>query len=169
MDNDLRTSPDQIRPHALVWVDSQEAIVVRWQDDQARIERITAEIPEHHDSPGHLRHDPAVRHGGGRSQETEEARRREYTARFLKEVTNGLPTDADLTVLGPGTTHEHLTKVVRASDTEHHRVRQVTSQRSSRKTDRQLVALLREIEGEVPPRRTVGEEHPSRTRTEVVS
>ena len=62
MDHDLRTTTDRERPHALVWIDSHEAIVVRWEDDQARIERVTSQVPDHHKSTGHVRHDPAVRH-----------------------------------------------------------------------------------------------------------
>ncbi len=154
MDADLRTSPDTERPHALVWIDSQAAIVVRWEDEQARIERVTSDVPDHTESGGHLRHDPAIRHGGGRSQDAEESRRHEYRSRFMKDVAHRLPEDADLTVLGPGTTHEHLVKSIRASDAEHHRVRHVAGRRSSRLTDRQLVALLRELEGDEAPRRT---------------
>jgi hypothetical protein len=163
--NDLRSSHEQDeRPHALVWIDSQEAIVVRWEDDQARIERLTSELPDHHESPGHLRHDPAIRHGGGRSQDTVESRRHEYLGRFVRDVTHRLPHDTDLTVLGPGTTRDHLVRTIRASDAEHHHDRRVVGRRSSRKTDRQLVALLRELEGDAAPRRTTGEIHPSRPR-----
>lgn len=157
MDDALRTAHDQERPHALVWIDSHEAIVVRWEDDRARIDRLTSEVPDHHTSTGHLRHDPAIRRGGGQSQDTEELRRHEYLSRFLKDVTHRLPHDADLTVLGPGETHEHLVKTIRASDAEHHHVRKVAGRRSSRKTDRQLVALLRELEGEEAPRRTAAD------------
>jgi hypothetical protein len=162
--DDLRTShgPDE-RPHALVWIDSQEAIVVRWEDDQARIDRVTCRLPDHHESAGHLRHDPAIRHGGGRSQDTVESRRHEYLSRFVKDVTHRLPHDADLTVLGPGTTRDHLVRAIRTSDAEHHHARQVVARRSSRKTDRQLVALLRELGGEAAPRRTAGDAHPSRS------
>jgi hypothetical protein len=157
MDADLRTSPDTERPHALVWIDSKAAIVVRWEDEQARIERVTSDIPDHTKSSGHLRHDPAIRHGGGRSQDAEESRRHEYLSRFMKDVTHRLPEDADLTVLGPGATHEHLVKSIRASDAEHHRVRHVGGRRSSRLTDRQLVALLRELEGDEAPRWTAAD------------
>ena len=155
-DDDLRTSPDRERPHALVWIDSKAAIVVRWEDDQARIERVTSEVPDHHKSTGHVRHDPAIRHGGGRSQDADESRRHEYLGRFLKNVTLRLPDDADLTVLGPGTAHEHLLRTIRASDAEHNHRRQVAGRRSSRMTDRQLVAVLRELEGAEAPRRAAG-------------
>jgi len=168
MDADRRTSPDMERAHALVWIDSKAAIVVRWEDDQARIERVTSEVPDHATTGGHLRHDPAIRHGGGRSQDAEESRRHEYRARFMKDVVHRIPSDADLTVLGPGTTQEHLVRAIRTGDAEHHRVRQVLGRRSSRLTDRQLVALLRELEGDEAPRRTAldlaGHGHPARHR-----
>jgi len=163
MNHDLRTSPDRERPHALVWIDSHEAIVVRWEDGQARIDRVTSEVPDQHRSTGHIRHDPAVRHGGSAAQDVLEARRQAYVARFVKDVTGRLPEDADLTVLGPGETHEHLLHSVRAADTDHHRGRRVVGRRSSHKTDRQLVALLRELEGDEAPRRAPGEDHASRT------
>ena len=168
MDHDLRTTTDRERPHALVWIDSHEAIVVRWEDDQARIERVTSQVPDHHKSTGHVRHDPAVRHGGGQSQDTDEARREEYLGRFVRDVIHRLPEDADLTVLGPGETHEHLVKAIRAADVDHRHGRKVSGRRSSRKTDRQLVALLRELEGDEAPRRAAGESHPSHAQpTEV--
>ena len=156
MDADLRRPPDQERPRALVWIDARAAIVVRWEDDRALIERVTSDVPDHTRSTGHVRHDPAIRHGGGRSQDAAESRRHEYLNRFFKDVTQRLPDDADLTVLGPGTTHEHLIRTIRAADAQHHRARHVAGRRSSRLTDRQLVALVRELEGEDAPRRAAG-------------
>ena len=164
MDHDLRTATVQERPHALVWIDSHEAIVVRWEDDQARIERVQSDVPDHHAATGHVHHDPAIRHTGGQAQDVEESRRNEYMARFIKDVAHRVPGDVDLTVLGPGEAHEHLVKAVRASDVEHRHARKVAGRRSSRKTDRQLVAMLRELEGEEAPRRASGEEHPSQSR-----
>ena len=64
MNHDLHTATVKERPHALVWIDSHEAIVVRWEDDQARIERVQSDVPDHHAATGHVRHDPAIRHGG---------------------------------------------------------------------------------------------------------
>lgn len=152
MDDDRRPPKPAERPRALVWVDTREAIIVRWAEEQARIDRVTSEVPAQHRSMGHVRHDPAVRHGGGRAQEAEAARRQEYLHRFLKEVVHRVPAATDLTVLGPGTIHEHLVKVIRASDLEHHDEREVIGRRSSRLTDRQLVAVLRELEGDEAPR-----------------
>ena len=151
MDDDRRAPKQPIRPRALVWVDTREAIIVRWEEEQARIDRVTSEVPDQHRSMGHIRHDPA-RHGGGRAQEAEAARREEYLHRFLKELVRRVPPATDLTVLGPGTIHEHLVKVIRTADAEHHDEREVVGRRSSRLTDRQLVAVLRELEGDEAPR-----------------
>jgi len=164
MNHDLHSATVKERPHALVWIDSHEAIVVRWEDDQARIERVQSDVPDHHAATGHVHHDPAIRHSGGQAQDVEESRRNEYMARFIKDVAHRVPGDVDLTVLGPGEAHEHLVKAVRASDVEHRHARKVAGRRSSRKTDRQLVAMLRELEGEEAPRRASGEEHPSQSR-----
>jgi hypothetical protein len=161
MNHHFRTPTDRERPHALVWIDSHEAIVVRWEDGQARLERVTSDVPDRHRSTGHIRHDPAVRHGGGGAQSAEASRRESYLTRFLKEVTHRLPDAADLTVLGPGETHEHLLHAIRTSDAEHHHDRRVAGRRSSHKTDRQLVALLRDLEGQGLPRREPGERHTS--------
>jgi hypothetical protein len=152
MDDDRRSPKQPERPRALVWVDTREAIIVRWEEEQARIDRVTSEVPDQHRSMGHIRHDPAVRHGGGRAQEAEAARRQEYLHRFLKEIVRRVPPGTDLTVLGPGTIHEHLVKAIRAADAEHHDEREVAGRRSSRLTDRQLVAALRELEGDEAPR-----------------
>jgi hypothetical protein len=153
MGDDVRVPIDQERPRALVWIDAREAIIVRWEDERARIVRVSSDVPDRHKSLGHVRHDPAIRHGGGRAQDAEESRREEYLARFLKDVIQRLPAGTDLTVLGPGTVHDHLARAVRTADVEHHDVRVVVGRRSSRMTDRQLVGLLRELEGDEAPRR----------------
>ena len=152
MDDDRRAPSAPERPRALVWIDTREAIIVRWEEEQARIDRVTSEVPDQHRSMGHIRHDPAVRHGGGRAQEAEAARRQEYLHRFLKDVVHRVPPATDLTVLGPGTVHEHLIKVIRAADLEHHDVREVVGRRSSRLTVASFVAVLRELEGDEPLR-----------------
>jgi len=151
--DDRRAPREPERPRALIWIDTREAIIVRWEDEQARIDRVTSEVPDQHKSMGHVRHDPAVRHGGGRSQAAEASRREEYLHRFLKDVVHRVPAATDLTVLGPGSIHEHLVKLIRAEDLERGDRRVALGRRSSRMTDRQLVALLRELDEDEPPRR----------------
>jgi hypothetical protein len=43
------------RPSTLVWIDSREAIIVRWLDGTARLERLESEVPAHHRATGHVR------------------------------------------------------------------------------------------------------------------
>ncbi|MDO8485936.1 MAG: hypothetical protein Q7S35_13420, partial [Candidatus Limnocylindrales bacterium] len=59
-------------------------------------------------------------------------------------------------ILGPGTVHERLERLVRETDERHERSRGVSCEASSQLTDRQLIARLRHIAGADPRRRTVG-------------
>ena len=141
----------------LVWIDAREAVIVRWHDDQAQVERVDSEVPAHHRATGHVRHDPGVRHGGGGPAQTAgEPHRLEHLARFVEQIAHRLPPDEDLLILGPGTVREHLERSVRDSDEHSERSRVVTCEASPRRTDRQLVARLRQFMGVEPRRRTVG-------------
>jgi hypothetical protein len=141
----------------LVWIDAREAVIVRWHDDQAQVERVDSEVPAHHRATGHVRHDPGVRHGGGGpSQTAGEPHRLEHLARFVEQIAHRLPPDEDLLILGPGAVREHLERLVRDIDEHSERSRVVTCEASSRRTDRQLVARLRHLVGAEPRRRTVG-------------
>ena len=147
----------------LVWIDAREAIIVRWQDDQAHVERVGSDVPAHHRATGHVRHDPSVRHGGGgRSQTAGEPNRLEHLARFVEQVAQRLPADEDLLILGPGTVREHLERSVRDMDAHQGRSRAITCTASQPMTDRQLVARLRRFDGVEPRRRTVGERNRER-------
>ena len=141
----------------LVWIDANQAVIVRWRDDQAHVERLDSEVPAHHRATGHVRHDPAVRHGGGGGSQTAgEPHRLEHLARFVEQVAGRLPPDEDLLILGPGTVREHLERSVHDVDERQGRPRAVSCEASPRRTDRQLVARLRQFEGVEPRRRTVG-------------
>lgn len=145
------------RPSTLVWIDAREAVIVRWQDDQTRLERVDSEVPAHHRATGHVRHDPAVRHGGGgRPQTAGEPHRLEHLARFVEQIANRLTPDADLLILGPGTVRERLKRLVREMDEHAGRSRDIRCEASSRLTDHQLNARLRHFAGADPRRRTVG-------------
>jgi hypothetical protein len=142
---------------AVVWIDSQEAVVARWLDGRAAIEHILSDVPAHRRGTGHIRHDPGVRHGGGGpGQSAADTRRLEHLARFLHDVSGHLPDDEHLAILGPGTVSEHLEQLIREADAHHRRDRTVTRTPIGRQTDRQLVARLRRLVGAEPTRRTVG-------------
>lgn len=154
----VRTTDDAAtRPSTLVWIDAREAVIVRWLDGRSRIERLESEVPPHHRATGHVRHDPAMRHGGGgRPQAAGEPHRLEHLARFVDQVAMRLPPDHDLLILGPGTVRERLRRLVRELDGHLARPRAITCEASPRLTDRQLVARLRDVAGADPRRRTVG-------------
>lgn len=140
----------------LVWIDAREAVIVRWHDDRASVERLDSDVPAHHRATGHITHDPGARHAGGRPQTAGEPRRLEHLERFVDRVARTLAPDEDLLILGPGTVRERLERHVRAMDERHHGARDVTCKPSTKLTDRQLVARLRVLAGDEPRSQTVG-------------
>jgi hypothetical protein len=147
----------ETRPSTLVWIDSREAIIVRWQNGSAEVGRVESEVPAHRRATGHVRHDPTFRHGGGGSPQTAgEPHRLEHLKRFVAQVANRLQPGDDLLILGPGTVHERLQRHLAHSDSHHGRHRDIASGDSARLTDRQLIARLRAFAGAETRRRTVG-------------
>ena len=142
--------------NALVWIDAREAVIVRIQGDRARIERVESEVPAHHRATGHVRHDPAVRHGGGRPQSAGEPHRIEHLNRFIGDIANRLACGDDLLVLGPGTVHERLARHLSDSDGRHGRHRVIDCVASPPLTDRQLISRLRRFSGAEPRKHSVG-------------
>lgn len=132
-----------VRPSALVWIDAREAIVVRWVDGRAAVERVGSDVPPRRRSTGHIRHDPAVRHGGGGPAEAGEPRRLEHLTRYIEHVARTLPPDEDLIVIGPGTIRLQLERHVRDRDRTHRLQRSITCRAAPRLSDRQLVERLR--------------------------
>jgi hypothetical protein len=141
----------------LVWIDSHQAIVARAGHGSPRLERIESEIPAHHRATGHVRHDPGIRHGGGGAPQTAgEPHRLEHRERFLDRVALRLPVEDDLVLIGPGTMREHLERRIRETDERQRHTRRVTTESSTRLTDRQLIARLQRLVGAEPRRRTAG-------------
>ncbi len=137
----------------LVWIDSEEAIIVRW-NDRATVERIRSDVEGRHRSSGHVRVDPAVRHGGGgASAEGLERARREHLRQFLDDVADHVPDMDDVTVVGPGIVRERLERTLRADDRRHGRHRHVSSTASERVSEQELVAHVRALAGDAPRRR----------------
>ncbi len=136
----------------LVWIDGEEAILARW-DGGSRIERISSDVPPHHVSTGRVRHDPSVRHGGGgAAQDRIERDRVGHLRAYLVDVARLIGPHEDVEILGPGTVREELARLLMEDDLEHGRRRVVDSAASSRLTDRQLIARLRDRMGEPAPR-----------------
>jgi hypothetical protein len=152
-----QTGMGEARPVTVVWIDAAEAIIVRLRGDQTRLEQLASEVPAHHRSTGHVRHDPAVRHGGGGSPQTAgEPHRLEHLKRFVVDIANRLPGGDDLLILGPGVVHERLRRHIAESDARHALDRDVACEASPPLTNRQLIARGRRFAGTEPRRRSVG-------------
>ncbi len=136
----------------LVWIDSEEAIIIRWAD-RATVERIRSDVEGRHRSTGHVRVDPLVRHGGGGpSGPGLERARREHLRAFLDDVITHVPDRDDVTVVGPGLVRQRLERSLRADDRQHSRRRRVRSAAADRLTEQALVAHVRELAGDAPRR-----------------
>jgi hypothetical protein len=142
----------------LVWIDAREAVIVRWKNDEATFERVRSDVPARRRSTGHVRHDPFARHGGGGDSPPDagERRRLEHLARYLDGLIERLATTDDVVIGGSGLVPGQLEARLRAADAAVGRARAVTTWRTRRPTDGQLVARLREHLGASPKRRRVG-------------
>jgi hypothetical protein len=151
-----RTRGTKATPVTLIWIDSREAIVTRLVGDEARFERIESDVAAHHRSTGHVRHDPLVRHGGGRAPTADESRRLQHLDRYLDGVAARLPSGDDLLVVGPGKVRVQLARRIVRVDTRHGTTRKVDCLAEHELTRHQLVARLRHVVGEDAPRRSDG-------------
>jgi hypothetical protein len=138
----------------LVWIDSEEALIVRWTD-RATVERVRSDVPGRHRADGSLPVDPALRHDGGAADAFERARR-EDLRRFVDQVACRVPDADDVLVVGPGVLRGRLERVIRADDRHHNRQRLVHSAAAERLSEQELVAHVRAIAGDPPPRVAAG-------------
>jgi hypothetical protein len=119
------------------------------------VTRQKLDTPPHERSAGHVRHDPAVRHGGGLPQAKLETHRLEHLRQGIAKVAATLPDDEDVLIIGPGTVRERLAAEVHETDRKRPpRVpsREVRTEAARRLTEAQLGERLRELVGEPPPR-----------------
>jgi hypothetical protein len=130
-----------LRRMTLVWIDSRQALIVRWQEDRGLVERVASDVPAHRRSTGEMGPDPSV-----------ETQRLDHLERFVASVAQRLPADDDVLLLGPGTVRGHLERYLRAADHGRDRPRALASEAAATMTERQLIARLRDEIG-VPPRR----------------
>lgn len=144
------------RTTTIVWIDAREAVFVRPQGAEARLERVDSDVPAHHRATGHVRHDASVRPGGGAPKAAGESHRQEHLSQFIDDVLGRLPDGDDLLILGPGVVRERLEHEVREQDRRRGRERLVTCEASPPLSDRQLVARLRHVTGADAPRQTLG-------------
>lgn len=153
MNRATRAAGQSETPATLVWINSDEAFIVRW-DGAATIERVASEVPAHQRSTGHLRHDPTVRHGGGGppTDRLERDRQAHLTA-FVQAVAEHVPPTDAVRIVGPGVVRQRLERVLRAEDRRLRRSRTIDLRASAPLTEHQLVANVRALAGEPAPRR----------------
>ena len=134
----------------LVWIDSEEAIIVRWAD-RATVERVRSGVPGRNRSDEDAPVDPAIRRDGG-AMDAHERARREELRRFVDEVACRVPDTDDVMVVGPGVLRGRLERVIRADDRHHGRNRLVHSAAAERLSEQELVARVRALAGDAPHR-----------------
>lgn len=144
-----------MRDTVLVWIDADEATLVRWRDDEAGLDTVASDVPPRRRSTGHVRHDPSVRHGGGGLAD-DEGHREEHLARFIAAVADRVAPDEDVLILGPGTVRDRLHSTLVERDGARGPARSVASEACDRRTTAQLVERLRGRIGQAAPRREVG-------------
>ena len=76
----------------LVWIDSEEAIIVRWAD-RATVERVRSEVPGRHQRRRPRPRDGDVRKEDGGAMDARERARREHLRLFVEEVAERVPDD----------------------------------------------------------------------------
>jgi hypothetical protein len=143
------------RNTTLVWIDSRQAYVVQWREERAVVEHLVSDVPGHHRSTGHARHDPGrYPSGGGIPTADAERQRLEHLARFIELVAGRLSGDDDLLLIGPGTVHGQLARHVAEVDRGRVPARTVRDEPAGMLTQRQMIARLRSEIGAEAPRRT---------------
>jgi hypothetical protein len=140
-------------PATLVWIDAEEAYVLRWRSGP-EVTRLASEVPPRRRAVSGERRDPTVRAGGGGTADDQvERHRRAHLERFVRDVAALVPPDDRALILGPGSVKEQLAGTLAAADRRRGRERPVVVEPAGRMTEPQLVARLRELEGVSPPRR----------------
>jgi len=128
-----------------VWISTESALVSRWSAEVTLSHRIASSVPSRHRSTGRA---PTEYHPAG------EGHRDEHMRSFFAEVTQLLPVDDDLLLIGDGEVVEHFAEQVRADDRIHGRKRRVEVEKGEPLTDRQLRARTRTFAGS-PARRNL--------------
>ena len=138
------------QPLTLVWIDAREAVLAAWDRGAVRLEHVVGALPPRERSTGHVRLDPAIRHGGGQRQDKLEHRRHEREEHYLEAVAARVPPDGPVEIVGPGELRLHLARRLQAS--RGGVTRTVATEPAGPLTEAQLVARLRSAVGH-PARR----------------
>lgn len=134
----------------LVWIDSEEAIIVRWAD-RATVEHVRSSIRSHGYFEGRGPVAVSGRHGDGGADAAERARRDDLRL-FVEDIAARVPPTDDVAVVGPGVLRGRLERTLRADDRRHGRRRLIHSSAAERLTEQELVARVRTLAGDEPPR-----------------
>lgn len=138
-------------PTLLVWIDHEHAVLARWEGEP-RLERVVSEVPPRHESTGHVRFDPVMRHGGGgAAQDKIERDRKGHIRTYVAAVAKRIAPDEDVEILGPAGVRDELARWLRAEDAGRGR-RSVATAPCGPLTDRQLIARVRARAGQDAPR-----------------
>jgi hypothetical protein len=146
------------QPSTLVWIDARSATIAQWRDGAVRLAVMSSDVPAHHRSTGHVRHDPSTHHGGGPST-AGESNRLEHLTRFVELVAQRIPGRDPLLIMGPGTVRLRLERLVREADARRSRERGISCQAAPRMSEARLVERLRHFAGADPRRRIAGSYH----------
>lgn len=141
-------------PVTLIWIDARQAVVARWGEGAARLDRVAGDLPPHERSLGHVKHNPLIRQGGGQLQTRLDHRRHEAEHAYIDAVLVHVPDEGYVEVIGPGPMRHHLvSRLLRRERPGAARV--VRTQAADQMTDAQVAARLRELAGHPPARRAV--------------
>jgi len=138
------------QPLTLIWIDARKAVLAAWDRGAVRLEHVIGALPPQERSVGHVRLDPAVRHGGGQRQDKLEHRRYEREQHYLEAVVARVPAVGAVEILGPGELRLHLARRLRRSRAG--ATRSIATEPAGPLTEAQLIARLRALVGH-PARR----------------
>ena len=121
-----------------VWISADSATVLRWSPGLTVRHRIDSRVPGRHRSTGRP---PTEKHPASEGYRDEQMRT------FFVQVTQALPIEDDLLLVGDGEVVEHFAEQVRADDDSHGRERRIEVEKGGPLTERQLLARVRTFAG----------------------
>jgi hypothetical protein len=142
---------------ALVWLDSDRAVITTWHD-QPETEHLDSGVTPHRKAVGSVRRGPARPHGGGRVAGHGTEQKHERTLmEFFGELVAKLGNLETVEISGRGSVHQQFAEQLRTWLSQHNENTAVTTRTLARRpSDRQLKARLRKLSGTELPRRRVG-------------
>jgi hypothetical protein len=137
-----------MRGTTLVWIDTDEAIIVRWAD-RATVERVLAEDGRGIAPTGGTAVLPRQA-GASPTGAREASARRDGLRSFLARVAMHVPDQDDVHVVGPGNLRSRLERCLREQDRAHGRRRMLHTAAADRLSEWELVTRVRDLAGDRP-------------------